>query len=760
MSHGWAVLLAVSVCACGADPTPPLLFDLVEGFAEGLIRTETTLIDFGDPTIRVDLLEGWGPRERQAGETSVLNSGGSLAAVRVSIVEPRELILTVRCRPLATALRAPQRLEIVVNGGPVGGFPLRRGFQEYRVSVPGRLWLAGDNRVAFRYPLPHDTVEDTETTVFDPTVVWDYLLLEEPQEISPKPIAEARSIAEPRPLGTAPGQGSLLLPLRTQFDYYFKVPEETLLWIPEVRPWGDTMPGDRLEIRFDADDAESRVEELLHPYSDSSVSYSLPYPSGTIARISLRGLAGSRSSTREAGFELMQPTLRSVAVPTEPSSIPKTTPYTEPPVAPAIIIYLIDTLRADHLGTYGYGLPTSPNIDAFARDGVVFERAHAHSSWTKTTVASLLTGQHPRQHAVLDRADLLPSTTETLAELLGDTGYQTAAFVTITTVSGAFGFAQGFDTYANMMEVDTVDVHQLSDRVNRAAWSWLKEQRRPGQPFFLYLHVSDPHTPYTPHSPFRERFAPGISLDDEASFRVNLRGWEPRSMDHLERFRDSSRALYDAEIGFMDAQFGELIEFLKNERLYDSSMIVVLSDHGEEFNEHGGWTHGRSLYEEVLRIPLIIKFPGGWGAGRRIEAAVQQIDVLPTVLAAVGAEPHEASRGVDLMSLISGESISEPEALLSAMLQLGDRNLESLVSGRYKLIVDRAGAPRPRYELYDLQDDPDEVIDLGRERPVSLGYMLSLLRRAELEYPAGEKSPQLQIDPDLERRLRALGYIE
>ena len=228
----------------------------------------------------------------------------------------------------------------------------------------------------------------------------------------------------------------------------------------------------------------------------------------------------------------------------------------------------------------------------------------------------------------------------TLPVLLQASGYQTAGFTTNGNVSPRFGFEVGFDSYVHLVEQRTEEIHQLSDVLNDRAFAWLSGRDRK-RPFFLYLHATDPHAPYTPRSPFRERFITTRQYPAITS---------PRDVDHLDlnalrrtspedpamRISKEFRALYDAEGAFNDHQFGLLIEWLREHDLYESTFIVVVSDHGEEFYEHQRWAHGKTLYQEQLAVPLIFKLPGRAGAGVVVDGVAQHVDLLPTLLEFLG----------------------------------------------------------------------------------------------------------------------------
>jgi len=296
--------------------------------------------------------------------------------------------------------------------------------------------------------------------------------------------------------------------------------------------------------------------------------------------------------------------------------------------APLAIIYLVDTLRADHTTPYGYGRDTTPELARFAADGVVFEKAIAHSSWTKPSVASILTSFLPGRHRAVQLRDTLDGGLLTLPEMLHNKGYATGAAIANSVIySQGTNFEQGFDVY--------VGLHGAGDRPSKlveaagvvdAALRWLDSRR--GFPRFLYVHTMDPHVPYAPPPPFDRKYEPHPAPGHPAE--------DPRR-DYREPLdRERMIAQYDGSIAYGDQEFGRLVRELKARGLYDRAFIAFVADHGEEFQEHGNWTHGKTVFDELIHVPLVVKFPGRADAGRRVAQQVQTADILPTILQALG----------------------------------------------------------------------------------------------------------------------------
>lgn len=415
---------------------------------------------------------------------------------------------------------------------------------------------------------------------------------------------------------------------------------------------------------------------------------------------------------------------------------------------PNIVLYVVDTVRADRLGVYGYEKPTSPRLDAFAEEAVVFENAYAQSSWTRPAVASLFTGLLPPAHRTVGRRSVLPENATTLAEILAANGYEGMGLVRNPNVGAAFGFSQGFSRFRSE---DRDRDETMLDRVRL----WLDERQDPEQPFFLYLHAIDPHGPYDPAPEFEVMFDAGGAPANYRTVRYLLQlnqgevRPDPGTAEALSR-------LYDAEVAQNDRAFGELLDELQVRGLVGNTAVIYVSDHGEEFEEHGRWEHGLSLYEEVLRVPLVMRLPGV--PPGRVEAPAQHVDLLPTLLAYLGIETP-ATDGRDQLS--EPKRGDDPPDVY-AHLDVDTHRSSAVIRGHYKLVLPQSRSQGSEPMLFDLEADPDERENLAPTRPEIVMRMTELLAGRGL---AGEVAPAVeleddQIDEDLRRRLRALGYVD
>jgi arylsulfatase A-like enzyme len=383
--------------------------------------------------------------------------------------------------------------------------------------------------------------------------------------------------------------------------------------------------------------------------------------------------------------------------------------------APLAIVYLVDTLRADHTGVYGYSRNTTPELDAFARDAVVFEAAIVHASWTKPSVASILTSRLPGQHRAVQLRDALDPSQVTVAGRLDARGFATGAAIANSVIYGEeSAFDRGFDVFAGLHgDDDTRSKLVGADVVVDSALAFLRSRR--GMPSFLYVHTMDPHVPYAPPAPFDRLFEPYPTEAHPAR--------DPRTDFKEPLDRERMIAQYDGDIAFGDREFGRFLRELRALGRYQDALVVFLADHGEEFLDHGRWLHGRSLFDELVRIPLLVKFPDGRGAGTRVARQVQGIDVAPTVLEALGV-PLAA----DLAGRPLQRALESREAPRPALAEISHRGFvaHGVRSEDEKYV--RRFSPDDDELLFDLRRDPGEQASVADARPERVR-----LRKAQVE---------------------------
>ncbi len=422
----------------------------------------------------------------------------------------------------------------------------------------------------------------------------------------------------------------------------------------------------------------------------------------------------------------------------------------EPAAAQNLVILLADTLRADHLGAWDYERPTTPILDALASEGLRFTRHYSHSSRTGPSVATIFTGLYPRSHGVVNPLDAfdakgtLATDQTTLAEILAGRGWQTAGFVTNRNVSERFGFAQGFDTYQWSAAAPATTVH-------RAATGFLDEIGT--QPFFLYLHFMETHSPYdTPPEapqPFVDPDYSGPVTGAHAELDAMLRGnYTPDEADIAHLI-----GLYDQSLLALDTAIGGILEELAQRGLAENTTVVFLSDHGEEFLEHGGLLHGYTLFEEQLHIPLVIRSPGVDPG--IVHRATRQVDVLPTLLELLGVEVERPFQGTSLVGTPPGD---DPPVYASTQIRaVVTAKAESFRVSDWKYI--RTELPQATEALYHLAEDPGERQDRGADEPRRMDEMRRAMEALLRAFPVAPGA-RVQLTEEEIGELRALGYVE
>lgn len=399
---------------------------------------------------------------------------------------------------------------------------------------------------------------------------------------------------------------------------------------------------------------------------------------------------------------------------------------------PNVLVVTIDTLRADRLGCYGFGLAYTPTIDRLAHDGVRCSDAVSAAPITLPAHSSIMTGLYPPAHGVRDNGNYtLGADAVTLAERLAAAGYHTGAFVSAAVLTRRYGLDQGFETYDDdLWSEDEPELFMIRERpaarTSERALAWLDDWRaRDRGPFFLWVHFFDPHQPY-----------------------------DVKSIDLAAR----TPTPYDAEIAEADRGVGRLVSWLEQHGALDDTVVIVTADHGESLGEHGEPTHGIFIYDATVRVPLIWRFPRALPAGATYQAPVRHIDIVPTVLGLLGLPGGETTQGVDLVAAFQGQT-PPPDLVQYSEARLAEEGfgmapLSGVREGGRKFIR----APRP--ELYDLRADPGELANRYPADPPAAAPLEHQLDTVVAE-SAGRAlpAPTREIDRETEEMLRALGYL-
>lgn len=426
---------------------------------------------------------------------------------------------------------------------------------------------------------------------------------------------------------------------------------------------------------------------------------------------------------------------------------------------PNVILIMADTLRADRLGAYGHPASISPEIDRFAKDSLLFTKCLSHASDTRHSCASLLSGFLPHETGILENK-VLPEGVQTLAEILRDEGYATAAVIGNYVLRAGQGFEQGFDLYDDTMEEQEL-VRKWPERIAEKTTDRAIEllEQRGDQPLFLWVVYQDAHGPYAPPAEFLDETA-GLGTPSRKIRRnQTLTGYGGipayQQLGQQRDYRDYVRR-YEGEIRYLDHHFGRLLDKIDELGIADDSAIVFTSDHGEGMGEHDYYfAHGEHLYNELTHVPLIIR----WGdrlQGRR-DDVVQQADLLPTLLDLLEIERDLPFRGTSLLDR-TGEQHPVVAEMRSSIAR--DRSKISLVHNGFKLIL----TPPERLELYDLETDPGEQNDLSaspqhRQRLQDLHATL-MQARGEDRLMLGNQEAVPGLTPEEQEKLRSLGYVQ
>jgi arylsulfatase A-like enzyme/Tfp pilus assembly protein PilF len=417
-------------------------------------------------------------------------------------------------------------------------------------------------------------------------------------------------------------------------------------------------------------------------------------------------------------------------------------PSTQPKAEyPNIILITLDTTRADRMGFMGSTRGLTPNMDKLARDSAVFTRAYAQAPYTPSSHATILSGTYAQYHQVFAFPMPLAKTVPYLPEILGANGYRTGAFVGSMALDPKFsvpGFERGFDTYYTGFKPGPDEggekryhtVEYRAGEVVKHAAGWLG--KRPSGPFFMWVHMFDPHDPYDPPQPYKTRYA---------------------------------KAPYDGEIAYMDSALGDLFRLLKASGLYDGTLIAVTADHGESLGAHGEDQHGIFLYDETIHVPLIIKLPHGQDAGKRIETTVELADIMPTVLGSLGIPLPDKVQGQSLLGFLQPDT-PKGETAASAWqdrpayseadyghLAFGWSATKSLRTGKYLYVE------APRRELYDQVNDPGERHNLAESSPAVADTLSAKLKDFLQKTTNTAERPKGVITQSDANQLTALGYI-
>ncbi|MCP3959104.1 MAG: sulfatase [bacterium] len=755
-------LLALAVClACRSDresqlappawpAVDPQQDPLVDPQLFSLHPAAYTFFDGGVSSIVPG--DGWGPVEKARHQTEepVTFAWAIDREVTFRVEGPSTVPVDflARCLPFTFDGAPRQTLRIEAGERTIATRTLERGWQDVRIPLPADALTERVNelRLTFGQAWAVNEVRPGNPDVRRLAVAFQSLA------IVPREARNAEAFLGA--IALDPRQRRLRLAVGTSAMFPLPAGSEVTL---RLGPVSSACRRCQFEItrRF-----QGREETIWQgePAEASNLALSLSTPDHALSRLrlALRATGGRAFDARRTSDVLLPPNFLAAR---QREAVPA-------PESPHVFIYLIDTLRADALTTYGSQRETSLRIAEFARDAVTYENAWSASSWTLPSVVSILTGVYPYQHQIMQgehvfSEDNVPS----LAALLAESGYETFGISQSYVASDQFGLHTGFHSFALNNQLHSTELR--SQEVRRQLLLSLLDRGRPEDPLLAYLHTVDPHGPYAPEGDDR-RFtleAPGqlpASKYLGHIFILENLDEDPREVAHM-------RALYDGEVLYTDRQFGRFVQMLRFLGLYDDSLIVLLSDHGEEFSEHAGFGHGRTVYEEALRVPLMIKYPRSEWAGTRVPDRVSTVDLVPTILRSAGITGDQTFDG---KSIRPPDLEGLPPSQRFVFAEVNPRRSEHFEAVDYRAFAldgikciesltdsDQFGDPVPRWQIFDLDEDPLELQPLATDAPSAercRGLMAGWI--ASRRTPSA--APETAAEPEALEELRALGYIE
>jgi arylsulfatase A-like enzyme len=647
---------------------------------------------------------------------------------------------------------ANQSLRVTLDGVDVSELDIRPERRRYLVPLPAPGPKAGAAKLGlhFRDVATAGSAFGRRVAAALHAVAWgddgDPALLDLLARGAPPPLA-----LEKNPARIVQTAGAL--------RYALRVPRGgELRFTPRLHPAAvGARPRFRVQLESEAGSRELWARDLDTTSAPSEVRVRLEAHAGDLARLSLE-IVGERMAW--GIWEAPR------VVADEPPPPPSRRPYTSADFARAaalrsrlsgfdLLLVVLDAARAQQFGCYGYARATTPEIDRIASEGVVFERAYAPAVYTLASMASLWTSLYPDEHgAGVEQGAKLGAVSVTLAERVETRGIAAAGFVANGMAGPAFGLSRGFSHFEEVFRG-----HGSSASTFRVElWPWLEENR--GRRFFAYAHFREPHFPYDAPSEFVARFGADAPLPKQARTEdrfITSVNWGGRELSadeqaHLVR-------LYDANLAFADSEIGALRRRMEELGLWEKTVVVVTSDHGEALYEHDGFVgHNQQVYEPSVHIPLIVRFPVGSGpAGVRVPALVDTLDVAPTILELLGL-PGDAADGFTGRSLLPVMSGAPGKDVVFSRTT-SERPRYMARDARFKYIFhSRFGAQ----ELYDLVEDPGERHDLVRDKPLLVSFYRQLLARWLVDMKLGEVEPppQAALTPEQRENLKALGYVQ
>lgn len=699
-------------------------------------------IDFGTPARRKYTLGNWKASwisDRTAGTTTFTNMG-SKGRVYFNVDAAGPVTLRFRAKSLVSRsvllfLNGNHALESLRLDAPGGDF------KDYDIHVPAELVAVGENQLLIRAGVESDTQAQ--------------IALDSLRVIPGEDANDGGSFSPPvqRELTTEMRVGNvqrraLAVRAPTTLSWYVEVPRGGKLGFG-IGAEGSISSNANAKVYVTADGAQ-RTQVFSHGIGARWHDALVPLDrwAGQVVRVEL--VAEGATGPARIGWSTP-----SVLVPT-PAAV------TAPP-ARNVVVLLIDTQRADHIHAWNPQTRVrTPSLDRFAQEGALFEAAQSPENWTKPSVASVLTSLYPMTHGAKTDDARLPAAAVMLSEVYKEAGFSTASFIANGYVSDRFGFDQGWDHYTNYIRENR---DTRASTLFHDAGDWIEQHKN--ERFFVYVQTIDPHVPYDPPDEYLRQYDSseygGQVTPRQTADLLEKAKKNPPEVVFNEADRTRLEALYDGEVAYHDHEFGDFVARLRSLGVYDNTLFVVTSDHGEELHDHGSWGHGHTVYQELLHVPLAFRYPAGIRAGQRLPETVSTVDIGPTILEMTGVPVHQSAEGQSLRPDLRGEVPPGPSVAFSDFLD--DRRV--IRAGRWKLIMRGTNST-----FFDLQQDPGELHEIdGAAHPIAIRYCRIMLgqflgasdRRRWIDADQNPRGNELhqenaEIDPTLRGQLQALGY--
>ncbi len=729
-------------------------YDMMDRINFASLKNEGLLIDLGTSDFFKYTLGQW----RTGWGRSFVRDGVGythIVGVTTRLFFPwdksEDLVIRFRAKPFAGTF-----FSLYLNEQAIQRVDLKSAqWETYSVSVPAKNVKAGENYMKFRWDRTENVAGE------DLAAAMDYIHIVPATASDVGGVLPTHSTVVGKARAGKDEAPALLLASGMTLTYWLRVPEgQPMLGmnLGILPPAGGVAAPDMSVTAVAFTDGVPASELISHSCQGAEAGTFSPRAadlSGMAGKVVRLDVSVDASAATDARVALVQPGIYVMP--------PATVDARPAKAARNVVVVMIDTLRADHTAPYSKTRVQTPVFDKVARDGALFERFSAVEDWTKPSCATMLTGLYPDTHKAQKEESKLSSSIPMISEMLKKQGIATGAFIANGYVSGKFGFERGWDEYTNYIRESkaTSAQHVFGDA---AAWIEANKDRR----FYAYVHTIDPHVPYSPPDEFLQMYDKEPYSGPIVPRQTHLQLEDIKKDKIVLSDRDKERivALYDGEISYHDKWFGGFLQKLSDLGLIEDTMIIVVSDHGEEFWDHGGVGHGHQIHQELIHVPFVVMWKGTIPPEQRIGDNHDHSCLVPTIFDALQISTPSHLEGRSILPRAMGRHEDGPHAGFST--HQGDR--EAAWSGRHKLI--KLG-PVNTF-LYDVVDDPGCKKDLDKDLPITLTYMQAMLGQF-LGAPSksdwrsstlGEKSAleiedeKVEMDEELEQQLKALGYVQ